>query len=96
MSARYGSAWSQSRYFYFCWGDHRQGTEPCWSVSGPPIDRAVERLFLDTLVPGELELSLAVEREVETQANSLERAWRTRIEHVRYEAGRAERRYKAV
>jgi hypothetical protein len=39
---------------------------------------------------------LAVDREVEKQADSLATAWRARIEQARYEARRAERRYKAV
>jgi hypothetical protein len=60
-------------------------------VPGPPIDQAVERLFLQTMVPHEIELSLAVEREVEGQADSLDKAWRTRLEQARYEARRAER-----
>jgi hypothetical protein len=37
----------------------------CWSVAGVAIDRAVERLFLETMVPSEFDLSLAVEREVQ-------------------------------
>jgi uncharacterized protein YndB with AHSA1/START domain len=48
------------------------------------------------MVPSELDLSLAVEREVQQQADALAKAWRTRIEQVGYEARRAERRYKAV
>jgi DNA invertase Pin-like site-specific DNA recombinase len=98
MSARYGShakssSWSWS---YTCWGEHGKGRETCWSVAGAAIDRAVEKLFLETMVPSELDLSLAVEREVHQQADSLEKAWRARIEQARYEARRAERRYKAV
>jgi DNA invertase Pin-like site-specific DNA recombinase/uncharacterized protein YndB with AHSA1/START domain len=94
MGAHYesrGSSWS-----YACWGDGREGIARCWSVAGPPIDRAVEQLFLETMVPSELDLSLAVEGEVRQQADSLEKAWRARIEQARYEARRAERRYKAV
>ncbi len=98
MSARYSShtksrSWSWS---YACWGEHGKGRETCWSVAGASIDRAVEKLFLDTMIPSELDLSLAVEREVHQQADSLEKAWRARIEQARYEARRAERRYKAV
>jgi hypothetical protein len=81
---------------YACWGESSRGERACWSVAGPPIDRAVERLFLQTMVPSEIELSLAVEREVDKQADSLDKAWRARVEQARYEARRAERRYKAV
>jgi hypothetical protein len=81
---------------YICWGDRDSGNRACWSVAGPAIDRAVEALFLETMVPSELDLSLAVEREAETQAESLARAWRARIEQAQYDARLAERRYKAV
>lgn len=97
MSPRYESrARAHSRWCYICWGESSKGEGICWSVAGPPIDRAVEQLFLETMVPGELELGLAVEREVESQAEALDRSWRTRIEQVRYEARLAERRYKVV
>ncbi len=64
-------------------------------VSGRPIDAAVEDLLLRTIIPTELELSLAVEREVDAQAASLEAQWKLRLEQAEYEARRAERRYKA-
>jgi DNA invertase Pin-like site-specific DNA recombinase len=97
MNSRYEARGrAHSRWAYTCWGDSSKGEKICWSVSGRAIDRAVEDLFLETMVPSELELSLAVEREAETQAASLERAWRTRIEQARYEARLAERRYKAI
>jgi len=94
MSARYEAR--SARWSYACWGESSHGERLCWSVPGPTIDRAVEQLFLETMVPSELELSLAVEREVNQQADSLDRAWRARVEQARYEARRAERRYKAV
>lgn len=56
----------------------------------------MEKLFLEAVAPSELELCLAVEREVEGQAEELARQWRARIEQAGYEARRAERRYKAV
>jgi DNA invertase Pin-like site-specific DNA recombinase len=81
---------------YICLGEHDQSGSVCWSVPGARVDLAVEQLFLQTMVPTEVDLSLAVEREVETQAHSLDAQWRTRLEQVAYEARRAERRYKAV
>jgi len=95
MSVRYDSTGSH-RWTYTCYGESSRGEGLCWSVAGPPIDRAAEQLFLQMVVPDEIELSLAVEREVDKQADSLDKAWRTRVEQARYEARRAERRYKAV
>jgi hypothetical protein len=56
----------------------------------------VEQLFLDTMVPSELELALAVDHEVAGHAEELAQQWRARREQAAYEARRAEKRYKAV
>jgi DNA invertase Pin-like site-specific DNA recombinase len=93
MDARYGKV---SSPYYRCRHDHSYGAKECWSVVGKPLDRAVEELFLETMVPAELEVSLAVEREVTEQSEALDKHWRLRIEQARYEARQAERRYKAV
>jgi DNA invertase Pin-like site-specific DNA recombinase len=86
-----------SHYFtYTCRGDRDRGQVVCWTVPGEPIDHAVESLLLETVVPKELELCLAIEREVDQQAAALGRQWRARIEQATYEAKHAERRYKAV
>jgi Recombinase/Recombinase zinc beta ribbon domain/Resolvase, N terminal domain len=93
---RLGTMYSSSGvHYYRCYGDP-PSRRPCITVPGKAIDRAVEQLFLETMVPSELELSLAVEHEVDAQAKSLERQWKLRIERAEYEAKHAERRYKAV
>jgi hypothetical protein len=56
----------------------------------------VEDLLLRMIVPSELDLTLAVEREVDAQTASLHEQWKLRLEQAQYEARRAERRYKAV
>jgi DNA invertase Pin-like site-specific DNA recombinase len=81
---------------YLCVGQHMSGGSICWSVTGDMLDTAVEELFLETMTPSEIDLSIAVEREAHGQADSLAAQWQTRIEQARYEARRAERRYKAV
>ena len=88
---RPGSEWT-----YKCCGEQGHGQPVCWSVSGRAIDVAVEDLFLRMILPDELELTLAVEREVEGQAASLNEQWKLRKEQVEYEARQAERRYKAA
>jgi DNA invertase Pin-like site-specific DNA recombinase len=82
-------------HYYRCYGEPPT-RRPCITLPGKAIDRAVEQRFLETMVPDELELSLAVEHEVDAQALSLERQWKLRIERAEYEARHAERRYKAV
>jgi DNA invertase Pin-like site-specific DNA recombinase len=81
---------------YLCPGDKLVGRGTCWSVLGEQLDAEVESLFLATMVPSEIELSLAVDREADDQAKSLATQWQTRLEQARYQARRAERRYKAV
>jgi DNA invertase Pin-like site-specific DNA recombinase len=68
----------------------------CWTVAAAGIDEAVARLFLETVQPPEIELGLAVTREVERQGQEVERQWKLRLESARYETHLAERRYKAV
>jgi hypothetical protein len=65
-------------------------------VAAAGIDEAVARLFLETVQPPEIELGLAITREVEHQAQEVERQWKLRLERAHYEAHLAERRYKAV
>lgn len=84
------------RPYYICTGDRDRGGAVCWTIPAKNLDAAIEQLFLTTMVPDEIDLSLAVEREVEGQAAALDAQWRTRLEQVAYEARRAERRYKAV
>jgi len=81
---------------YVCLGDRPHGQTRCWSVPGAPLDAAITAVFLDTVVPSEVELALAVEQEAQGHAADLARQWRARIEQATYEARRAERRYKAV
>jgi DNA invertase Pin-like site-specific DNA recombinase len=83
-------------YSYVCKGEHGEGGRSCWSVPGCGIDAAVEDLFLSTMVPDQLELCLAVEREVEQQSQGLAQQWQRRIEQASYAARLAQRRYNAV
>lgn len=68
----------------------------CYVVPAKAIDAAVARLFLETVTPPELELGLAVVREVERAASDIDRQWGLRLERAQYEAKLCERRYKAV
>jgi DNA invertase Pin-like site-specific DNA recombinase len=81
---------------YLCTGKHVSMQTICWSVNGNTLDDVVEKLFLETMTPSEIDLSIAVEREANGQAQSLAAQWEARIEQAQYEARRAERRYKAV
>ncbi len=68
----------------------------CWTVPAKTIDIAVARLLLQALSPPEVELGLAVAREVERQGDEIDLQWKLRLDRARYDAQLAERRYKAV
>ncbi|UCC74281.1 MAG: recombinase family protein [Gemmatimonadota bacterium] len=85
-----------ARYVCKALVDGGVSTKACWSVSAGAIDSTVAHYFLQAAQPPEVELSLAVTREVERQAGELEQLWKSRLERARYEAQLAERRYKAV
>jgi len=95
MTASYHGR-DQTSFTYVCAGDRDRGVGSCWTVPGAALDVAIDQLFLATMVPAELALCLAVERDVQSHIAELDRAWQTRIEQATYQARRAERRYKAV
>jgi DNA invertase Pin-like site-specific DNA recombinase len=86
----------KNHIYYRCRGEHGYGAKQCWTLVATPLDQAIEDLFLQSMVPAELEVSLAVEREITRQSEALDRHWKLRSEQARYEAQRAERRYKSV
>lgn len=96
MTVRYQG--SHRRTQYECRNISKHLGEPttCWTVSGESIDDAVAKLFVDTFRPSEIELGLAVVREIERQATEVDQQWKLRLDRARYEARLAERRYKAV
>lgn len=95
-----------TRYFgskqyshYYCRGaKYKEGgaLADCWIVSAKSIDEEAGNLFLGVIQPEEIDLSLAVTRDAERQAGEIERQWQLQLEHARYAARMAERRYKAV
>ncbi len=72
------------------------GEGNCWSTVARRIDDKIVETLLTAFAPPELDLSLAVLKEVERQAEGVNRQWKLRLERVRYEAQRAERQYNAV
>lgn len=97
MAVRYPGRKERS-HFYICTRRPDEVGVPrgCGRVAGVAIDRAVEELFLESVAPAELDVTVAVDREVERQAAELDRQWQLRLERTRYEADLAERRYKHV
>ena len=68
----------------------------CLRVGGVQIDEAVTRAFLDTITPAGIETALLAEETLQADHEATLRQWRLQVERARYEAERAERRYRAV
>ncbi len=68
----------------------------CLRVGGVQIDQAVCRAFLDTVAPAGIEAALVAEKTFEADQQAVLNQWRLKVERARYEAQRAQRRYRAV
>ena len=84
-------------------GYHCRGKTPledranlCLYVGAVQIDRAVSRAVLEAIQPAGLEAALKAAEHVETDHDQALEQWRLAVERAHYEAGRAERRYRAV
>jgi len=65
-------------------------------VGGARIDKAVSKAFLETVAPAGMEAAIQAEALIETEHDSAIAQWRLQVEQARYNAERAERRYRAV
>ena len=68
----------------------------CLNLGGVAIDRAVGHAFLHAVTPAALETSVHSVQQLQSHHDAALDQWRLEIERVRYEAERAERRYRAV
>jgi DNA invertase Pin-like site-specific DNA recombinase len=70
--------------------------EYCLNIGGVQIDAAVAEAFLAALVPAGLEASLEAIKQFEADHETTLAQFRRDVERARYNAQRAERRYRAV
>ena len=68
----------------------------CLNIGGVQIDQAVAQAIMDALQPAGLEAALLATRRLESQYDAALQQWHLALERARYEAQRAERRYRAV
>ena len=84
---------------YYCTGTGTlvEGEAPGTCASAEPtIDAAVAEAFLAALQPAALQACLAAAQQLEDGHDTALAQWRRQVEQARYQAGRAERRYRAV
>jgi len=70
--------------------------EQCSRIGGRQIDEAVASAFLASLAPAGLQAALQAAQQLEADHDTALVQWRRQVERARYEAQRAERRYRAV
>lgn len=68
----------------------------CLRVGGVRIDEAVSQAFLDAIAPAGIEAALIAEKNIEANHEAAYTQWRLKVERIRYESDRAERRYRSV
>ncbi len=97
MSTTYSRCSRQVRIRYACNQARFQYGEPnCWSVNGRPLDEVVAAELLRGLTPPSLEAVIAATGEVNAGYEAVRRQRQADLDRVRYEAHRAEQRYKQV
>ncbi len=68
----------------------------CLRVGGVRVDRAVVETFLEAIAPAGLEAAIAAQSLGEAQDQNALKQFRLQVERARYEAERAERRFRNV
>lgn len=74
----------------------RYAEKQCQRISGRDLDRALGELLLATVSPLNLEVALAIEREMETRLEEVDRLRRQVVQRAQQEADLARRRYLQV
>jgi len=83
---------------YHCAGKdivHGRGVY-CLNVGGVQIDQALTDAFLEALTPAGVKAAFVAAEQLEANHDAALTQWRLALERARYEAERAERRYRAV
>jgi DNA invertase Pin-like site-specific DNA recombinase len=83
---------------YYCANSQPCGGRAVWClrVGAVRIDRAVAETFLAAIAPAGLEAALEAEKSSQAEQQTALQQWRLQVERARYEAERAERRYRQV
>jgi DNA invertase Pin-like site-specific DNA recombinase len=97
MTVRYHNRCTQPVPDYVCQKDGIEHGKPiCQSINGEQIDKAISELLIQTMTPMALDIALAVQEEVRTRLDDVDRLRRKQVERARYEADQAQRRYMHV
>ena len=97
MTVRYKYRKAEQLPIYVC---QKEGVErahtSCTSLPGSSIDSAISELVLESLTPLTLEVTLAVQDELQARFEQADQQRHKVVEHAQYEADLAQRRYMQV
>jgi len=98
MHVRYATRAGQKRVpVYVCHGRGRDFGDPaCQSIVGTRIDADVGQLLVEAVTPMALELTLAVQQELNERLDQADRLRHRQVERAQYEADQARHRYMQV
>jgi DNA invertase Pin-like site-specific DNA recombinase len=82
---------------YFCQGRSVDSPQPvCQWIPGLPVDQAVGDLLLEIMTPVTIDITLAVQQELQARLEEADRLRKQQVERARHEAELAQRRYLRV
>jgi DNA invertase Pin-like site-specific DNA recombinase len=97
MHIRYGTRRGQQIPNYVCYGRGRELGDPiCQSIVGTKIDEAIGNLLVEAVTPMALEMTLAVQEELQSRLDEADLLRRRQVERAEYEADLARQRYMQV
>jgi hypothetical protein len=97
MTIRYHGEKERLAPDYVCQRAGISRAEPiCQSMAGAEIDRAIGELLLQTVSPIALQVSLAVQREIQSRVEETDRVRKQQVERAQLEADQARHRFMRV
>jgi DNA invertase Pin-like site-specific DNA recombinase len=82
---------------YFCQGRSIDSPQPvCQWIPGILVDQAVSDLLLEIMTPATIDITLAVQQELQARLEETDRLRKQQVERARYEAELAHQRYLRV
>ena len=97
MHVRYSSRGEKNKPIYVCPGRGRGFADPlCQTILGATIDAAVGDLLVEAVTPMALELTLDVQKEIQSRADEADRLRHRQVERAQFEVDLARQRYMHV
>jgi hypothetical protein len=97
MGVHYSQEHGRTVPVYICQENTvRRGGRVCQTVPGKIVDPAIGALLVELMTPMALDVTLAVQQELEARAAETDALRRQHVERMRYEAELARRRYMKV